>query len=164
MKTTAKPSAIYAGTFDPITYGHLDLVQRGLKIFNRIIVAVAANESKRPLFSVDERVDMIRSAIGGRARVSVEAFDGLVVDFAKKRKINVLLRGVRMLSDFEYEFQMALTNRKLAPSIETVFLMPHESYAYLTSRLIKETALLGADIRAYVPPYVHRCLKAKIRA
>jgi pantetheine-phosphate adenylyltransferase len=154
--------AIYPGTFDPITYGHIDLIDRGLKIFDRIIVAVASNEPKAPLFTVEERVEMIRKSLGPRRRVEVEAFSGLTVAYARKRGARVIVRGVRMLSDFEFEFQMALTNRKLDGGIETIFLMPNESYAYLTSRLIKETALLGADVRTFVPPYVYRCLKAKI--
>ncbi len=154
-------AAVYPGTFDPITYGHLDLVERGLKIFDRIVIAVATNEPKQPVFSIEERLDMIRKTAGRKKGVEVDSFDGLVVDYARQKKISVLMRGVRMLSDFEYEFQMALTNRKLNPRIETIFLMPNESYAYLTSRLIKETALLGADVRAYVPPYVYACLKAK---
>lgn len=157
-------AAVYPGTFDPITYGHLDLIDRGLKIFSRIIVAVAENEPKQPLFSIEERLEMIRRSVGKRKNVEVDRFNGLIVEYARKKGAHVLMRGVRMLSDFEYEFQMALTNRKLEPGIETIFLMPNESYAYLTSRLIKETALLGADVRAYVPPYVFRCLQAKIVA
>ena len=155
-------AAIYPGTFDPITYGHVDLVKRGLKIFEKIIIAVASNEPKQPLFTVEERMEMIRRSVGKGANVEIDSFDGLIVDYAKKKKVPVLIRGVRMLSDFEYEFQMALTNRKLNPGVETIFLMPNESYAYLTSRLIKETALLGADVRPYVPPYVYACLKAKV--
>lgn len=154
--------AIYPGTFDPITYGHIDLIKRGLEIFDRIIVAVASNEPKNPLFSLEERLEMVRDSVGKSSKIQVEAFDGLIVDYAVRKKIRVLVRGVRMLSDFEYEFQMALTNRKLNNKIETIFLMPNESYAYLTSRLIKETALLGADVRPYVPPHVYRRLKAKI--
>ena len=154
--------AMYPGTFDPITYGHIDLIERGLKIFDRVIVGVAVNEPKQPLFSAAERVDMVRRTIGRKKNIEVETFKGLVVDFAKQKKVTVLMRGVRMLSDFEYEFQMALTNRKLNPNMETIFLMPNESYAYLTSRLIKETALLGADVRTYVPPYVYDCLQSKI--
>lgn len=154
--------AVYPGTFDPITYGHIDLIRRGLEIFDRVIVAVAENEPKKPLFDVDERVDMVRKALGKTPNVRVETFGGLVVEFAKKHKAQVLMRGVRMLSDFEYEFQMALTNRKLNGKIETIFLMPNESYAYLTSRLIKETALLGADVRPYVPKHVYERLQSKI--
>lgn len=156
-----KTLAICPGTFDPITYGHLDLIDRGVRLFDRIIIAVAATSSKDALFTIEERLDMIRRTVKKTTRIRIESFEGLVVDYAKKNKASVLLRGVRMLSDFEYEFGMALTNRKLASSIETVFLMPNESYTYLSSRLIKETALLGADVRPYVPPYVYRCLKKK---
>ena len=159
---TKERIAVYPGTFDPITYGHIDLIRRGLEIFDRVIVAVAENEPKRPLFDVEERVDMIRKSLGKTRHVSVETFGGLIVEFARKNKATVLMRGVRMLSDFEYEFQMALTNRKLNARIETIFLMPNESYAYLTSRLIKETALLGADVRPYVPKYVYERLRSKI--
>ena len=159
----SKRIAIYPGTFDPITYGHIDLLERGLEIFDKIIVAVASNEPKEPLFSVEERVQMICRSIGRRAHVSVETFQGLIVDYARRRKVRVIMRGLRMLSVFEYEFQMALTNRKLNRNVETIFLMPNESYTYLTSRLIKETALLCADVRPYVPPYVYSCLKAKVK-
>ena len=156
-------SAMYPGTFDPITYGHLDIIDRGLKIFDKVIVAVAASQGKQPLFTVEERLDMIRNAAGRTKRVEAEAFDTLVVRYARRKKAQALLRGVRMLSDFEYEFQMALTNRKLDPDIETIFLMPNESYAYLTSGLIKEIASMGGDVSAYVPSYVNRKLKAKYR-
>lgn len=154
--------AIYPGTFDPITYGHIDLIERGLKIFDKVIVAVASNEPKDPLFSVKERVHMIQHTLGRKKNLEVDFFEGLIVDYAQRKHVSVLMRGLRMLSDFEYEFQMALTNRKLNAHVETLFLMPHESYSYLTSRLIKEAALLGADVRSYVPPLVYRCLKEKI--
>jgi len=157
-------AAVYPGTFDPITYGHIDLIRRGLQIFDRVIVAVAENEPKKPLFTTEERVDMIKKSFGRTPKIGVETFDGLIVEFARKKKIGVLMRGVRMLSDFEYEFQMALTNRKLNNRIETIFLMPNESYAYLTSRLIKETALLGADVRSYVPKHVYERLQSKKRS
>ncbi len=147
--------AICPGTFDPVTYGHLDLIDRALKIFDRVIVAVAENAGKDPLFSLEERLDMVRNATAKKPAVSVETFDGLVVEYAMKKGAAALIRGVRMLSDFEYEFQMALTNRKLEPRVETLFLMPNESYAYLTSRLIKEIAKNGGETRSYVPKYVH---------
>jgi len=155
--------AICPGTFDPITYGHIDLIDRSLKIFDKVVVAVAGNYEKTPLFTLEERVDMIQKSIGRKPRVSVDAFDGLIVDYAHRRKAQALIRGVRMLSDFEYEFQMALTNRKLNDKIETIFLMPNESYAYVTSRLIKEISAMGGDVGSYVPPYVHQRLKAKLR-
>ena len=151
---------IYPGTFDPVTYGHIDLIKRALGIFDHVLVAVASEGSdKSSLFSVEERLSFLKKAtrsLGGRVRVL--SFDGLVVKFARKQGATTMIRGVRMLSDFEYEFQMALTNRKLASDIETIFLMPHESYAYLSSRLIKEIARLGGDIRAFVPAFVGSAL------
>ena len=147
--------AICPGTFDPITYGHLDLIDRALKIFDRVIVAVAENAGKDPLFSLEERLDMVRNVTAKKRNVTVETFDGLIVEYAMERGALALIRGVRMLSDFEYEFQMALTNRKLEPRVETLFLMPNESYAYLTSRLIKEIAKNGGETRSYVPKFVH---------
>jgi len=149
----ASTVAVYPGTFDPVTYGHLDLIDRALTLFDRVRVAVAANPGKQPLFSAQERVALLRRAIRRRG-VTVEPFDGLVVDYARRHGARIVLRGLRMLSDFEYEFQMALTNRKLDAGVETLFLMPSESYAYLSSRLIKEAVSLGADVRAFVPPFV----------
>jgi pantetheine-phosphate adenylyltransferase len=139
-------------------------VQRALRIFDRVIVAVASEHTdKRPLFSLDERISLLRRAVRPWAsRVTVEPFDGLVVDFARKKGADTMIRGVRMFSDFEYEFQMALTNRKLSPNIETMFLMPHESYAYLSSRLIKEVASLGGDIRSFVPSFVRSEIRKKL--
>ena len=154
----ASSIAIYPGTFDPVTYGHLDLITRALTMFDRVRVAVAANPEKLPLFPVQERVALLAQALRRRRGVTVEAFDGLVVAYARQHQARVVLRGLRMLSDFEYEFQMALTNRKLDPGVETVFLMPSESYAYVSSKLIKEAASLGADVRAFVPPFVARRL------
>ncbi|MFA4988263.1 MAG: pantetheine-phosphate adenylyltransferase [Candidatus Omnitrophota bacterium] len=154
--------ALYPGTFDPVTNGHIDLICRAREIFNKVIVAVAYNPHKKPLFSVEERVGMLKKATAGIEGVSVRSFDGLVVDFAHKMKAGVLVRGVRMLSDFEYEFQMALTNRKLAGDIETIFLMPHESYSYLSARLIKEAASLGADFSDFVPDFVAQALRKKL--
>ncbi len=155
--------AIYPGTFDPVTYGHIDLIKRALEIFPDLVVAVALNPHKKPLFSVRERMAMIKRATQGLNGIEVDSFEGLVVDYARSRKSRVLIRGVRMLSDFEYEFQMALTNRKLAPSIETIFLMPHEAYSYLSSRLLKEAVQLGADVSSFVPGYVASALKKKLR-
>jgi pantetheine-phosphate adenylyltransferase len=155
--------AIYPGTFDPITYGHIDLIKRALGIFPEVVVAVAHNPEKGPLFSVKERVGMVKEATKGLGNVAVEDFNSLVVDFAHSKKINVIIRGLRMLSDFEFEFQMALTNRRLAPNIETIFLMPSESYSYLSSRLLKETAALGADLSNFVPVFVEKKLREKLK-
>jgi pantetheine-phosphate adenylyltransferase len=155
--------AIYPGSFDPVTNGHIDLMERACRIFDRVIVAVANNQQKSPLFSIDERVAMIQQATKKLKNLQVEAFDGLVIEYARKKKINVLIRGLRMISDFEYEFQMALTNRRLAPLIETVFLMPSEHYSFLSSTLLKEAASLNADISSFVPKFVELRLKARLR-
>lgn len=153
--------AIYPGTFDPVTYGHIDLIKRAQEIFSDVIVAVAHNPHKNPLFSVEQRLAMLKKATVDLKGVEVIEFDGLVIDFARKHKARVLIRGLRMLSDFEYEFQMALTNRKLAADIETIFLMPHESYSYISSKLLKEAASLGADLSSFVPDFVKKALKEK---
>lgn len=155
--------AIYPGSFDPVTYGHIDLIKRAQQIFSEVIVAVAHNTQKKTLFSVKERVRMLEKAVEGLPGVTVDSFDGLVIDYARRKKNNVIIRGLRMLSDFEYEFQMALTNRKLSPDVETIFLMPQESYSYLSSKLLKEAASLGADISAFVPDYIAGALKKKLR-
>ena len=154
--------AVYPGTFDPVTYGHIDLIKRAQEIFPKVIVAVAHNPHKNPLFSVKERVAMLRRATKNLKGIEVLEFEGLVVDYARKHKAKVLIRGLRMVSDFEYEFQMALTNRKLAADIETIFLMPHESYSYLSSKLLKEAASLGADLSSFVPDFVGKALKEKL--
>ena len=153
---------IYPGTFDPITYGHLDLIERACRIFSYVLVGVAVNPQKRPLFSIEERVEMVKEVTRGFPKVEVEAFNGLLVDFARKKGIKIILRGVRAISDFEYEFQMALSNRKLAPEIETVFMMPKENYSFLSSKIIKEAAALGADLKEFVPPLVEKRLKEKL--
>jgi pantetheine-phosphate adenylyltransferase len=156
-------AAIYPGTFDPVTNGHIDIIKRARETFSEVVVAVAHNPHKNPLFSVKERVAMLKKATSGMQGVEICDFDGLVVDFARKRKAKVLVRGLRMLSDFEYEFQMALTNRKIAPAIETIFLMPHESYSYLSAKLLKEAVSLGADMSCFVPDFVEKALKEKLR-
>jgi len=156
-------TALYPGTFDPVTNGHIDLIKRAHEIFQDVIVAVAHNPHKKPVFSVKERVAMLKQATLGMEGVTVTHFDGLVVDFARQMKVGVLVRGLRMLSDFEYEFQMALTNRKLAGDIETIFLMPHESYSYLSAKLIKEAAILGAELSEFVPDFVAKALQKKLR-
>jgi pantetheine-phosphate adenylyltransferase len=154
--------AIYPGSFDPVTYGHIDLIKRAKEAFSELVVAVAHNPQKNPLFSVKERVEMLKKATAGMPGVTVEDFSGLVIDYAKKNKTRILIRGLRMISDFEYEFQMALTNRKLAPQIETIFLMPQESYSYISSKLLKEAASLGADLSSFVPDFVEKALKKKL--
>ncbi|MBU0709255.1 MAG: pantetheine-phosphate adenylyltransferase [Candidatus Omnitrophica bacterium] len=156
-------AAIYPGSFDPVTYGHIDLIKRAQEIFSEVIVAVAHNPLKNPLFSVQERIEMLKKATADLKGVEIVDFDGLVVDFARKRKAKVLIRGLRMISDFEYEFQMALTNRKLSEQVETIFLMPHESYSYISSRLLKEAASLGADLSHFVPDFIDLALKDKLR-
>lgn len=161
MKKTR--TAIYPGTFDPVTYGHIDLIRRASKIFDKVIVAVAHNKSKGVLFSVEERVAMLQDAVKGIPNIIIDDFDGLVVAYAKKRGSNVMIRGLRMISDFEYEFQMALTNRKLAGDIETIFMMPHEDYSYVSSKLIKEAASLGADVSKFIPKKAAASLLKKVR-
>ncbi len=155
-------SAIYPGSFDPVTYGHLDVIKRATRIFDEVIVAVANNTQKKPLFTIDERIQMLKEAAKDIKGIRIEAFDGLVIEFARKNKINVLIRGLRMISDFELELQMALTNRRLAENIETIFLMPSEGYSFLSSTLLKEAASLGADISSFVPDFVGRKLKERL--
>ncbi len=154
--------AVYPGTFDPVTYGHLDVIKRAASLYDKVFVAIAPSREKAPLFSIEERVEMMREAVAEYDNVEVENFDGLVVEYAKRRSTGVVLRGLRMISDFEYEFQMALTNRKLAPEIETVFMMPNESYSYLSSKLIKEVAILGADTSMFLPANVEKKLREKM--
>ena len=154
--------AIYPGTFDPVTYGHIDLIQRARKLFDEVIVAVAHNPGKAPMFTVEERVQLLRQATRSMRGVTIDHFDSLVVQYVRRKNCRVMIRGLRMLSDFEYEFQMALTNRKLAGDVETIFMMPSESYAYISARLIKEAAALGANLSAFVPPFVARALRQKL--
>ena len=154
--------AIYPGTFDPVTFGHIDLIKRALEIFDGLIVAVADNSRKKTLFSKEERVGMLKKATAGLEGVIVDDFSGLVTNYAKKKKIDVILRGIRAFSDFEYEFRMALTNRKLMPDIETMFLMPSEEYSYFSSNLIKEAASLGGDVSSFVPDFVAQELKKRL--
>ncbi|QDE68468.1 MULTISPECIES: pantetheine-phosphate adenylyltransferase [Myxococcus] len=152
--------AIYPGSFDPLTNGHLSLIQRSLKMFDRLIVAIAVNPKKTPLFSEDERRTLIREAIQDD-RVEVDAFHGLLVDYVRRRNAGVIVRGLRAVSDFEYEFQLANMNRKLAPDVETVFMMTGEDYFYISSNLVREVASFGGDVTGLVPPNVHEGLKAK---
>jgi pantetheine-phosphate adenylyltransferase len=154
--------AIYPGTFDPPTNGHLDLVSRGAKIFDELVVAVLRNTSKgTPLFTTEERAEMLREVTAPLGNVTVETFDGLLVDFARVKQASAVLRGIRAISDYEYEFQMAMMNRKLDPSLETVFMMPAEKYTYVSSRLIKGVYQLNGDISELVPPLVLRRLQEK---
>lgn len=155
--------AIYPGTFDPVTNGHLDIIQRTTQIFSEVIVAVAANPHKPPLFTVKERKEMLQEATRNYPGIEIDSFEGLVIEFAKKKNIMILIRGMRMFSDFEYEFQMALTNRRLNQQIETIFLMPSEGNSFISSRLLKEAASLGADISSFVPQFVEWKLKERIK-
>jgi pantetheine-phosphate adenylyltransferase len=155
-------TAVYPGSFDPITYGHIDLIKRALSIFDKVIVAVADNSSKENLFSVKERVELIKNVTSNLKGVEVDSFKGLAVNYVRRKGSSVIIRGLRMISDFEYEFQMALTNRRLAADVETIFLMPSESYSYLSSKLIKEALSLGADISCFVPKPAEIALKKKL--
>ena len=154
--------AICPGTFDPITNGHIDIIKRAASIFDGVIVAVVKKSSKNARFSFEERLYLVKESVKGIKGVTVEGFDGLVVDFAAKKNIKAIVRGLRMISDFEYEFQMALTNRNLTDDIETLFLMPHPKYSYVSSRLIKEAVDLGADLKDLMPSVVRKALKEKI--
>ena len=156
--------AIYPGTFDPITYGHLDIIERGRRLFDRIIVAILENAEKQPLFSIEERVELIREATAGSPNVSVDTFSGLLVEYVRRSGAHVIVRGLRALSDFEYEFQMALMNRRLDAGVETVFMMPAEAYSYLSSRLVKEVAFLGGDVSGLVPPAVAKAITERVAA
>jgi len=154
--------AIYPGSFDPVTNGHLDLIERGEKMFDLLIVAVLQNVGKKALFSVSERVEMLREVTKQWSGVEVDVFDGLLVDYARKRGAGVILRGIRAVSDYEYELQMALMNRKLEPRLETVFMLPGLTYSYLSSKLVREIAQLGAPLNGLVPPIVEERLRAKV--
>jgi len=150
--------AVYPGMFDPIHNGHLDLIQRSLRIFDELIIAVVANPAKEPLFPVNLRLEMIDEATGGLSNLRITSFDGLLIDLVARERADVIVRGIRAVSDFEYEFQMALMNRKLRDTVETVFMMPHERYTYISSRLIKEVASFGASVTGMVPPLVEKRL------
>jgi pantetheine-phosphate adenylyltransferase len=155
--------AIYPGSFDPVTFGHLDVIGRALRLFDEVVVAAAPSEGKNPLFSIDERMALIRASLPDEPRLKVKKLDGLLVDFVKAEAAQVVVRGVRAVSDFEFEFQMALMNRRLAPEVETMFLMPKEDYSYLSSRIVKEVARLGGDISGVVPEPVRQALRSKFR-
>jgi pantetheine-phosphate adenylyltransferase len=159
MKTSV---AIYPGSFDPVTNGHLDLIGRGEKMFDQLIVAVLKNTEKQPLFSVSERVEMLRDVTKPWNSVEVDVFEGLLVDYARKRGAAVILRGIRAISDYEYELQMALMNRKLEPRLETVFMLPGESFSYLSAKLVREIAQLGGPLTGLVPAVVEQRLRSKV--
>jgi pantetheine-phosphate adenylyltransferase len=155
--------AIYPGSFDPVTNGHLDVIERARKLFDEVIVAVAHNDQKQPFFSLEERLELLQKAIGDRDHVKVEPLDGLLVDFAIAKESTAVIRGLRAISDFEFEFQMALMNRKLEATVETIFLMPKEEYTYLSSRIVKEIARLGGDISQFVPACVAQAFGKKLK-
>jgi len=153
--------AIYPGSFDPVTNGHLDVIDRARKLFDEVIVGVAHNDQKHPLFSLEERLDLLKGALGKIRNVEIAPLDGLLVDFAIARRATAVIRGLRAISDFEFEFQMALMNRKLEATVETIFLMPKEEYTYLSSRIVKEIASLGGDISSFVPVCVAKALRRR---
>ena len=155
--------AIYPGSFDPVTNGHLDVIDRARKLFDKVIVAVAHNDQKQPLFTLDERLAFLQGTIGKVENVEIAPLDGLLVNFAVAREATAVIRGLRAVSDFEFEFQMALMNRKLEAEVETIFLMPKEEYTYLSSRIVKEIARLGGNVAEFLPPQVAAALRAKLR-
>jgi pantetheine-phosphate adenylyltransferase len=154
--------AIYPGSFDPLTFGHVDVIERSARLFERVVVAILTNPGKSPLFTVEERIEIMNGILKPRfANVEVDVFHGLLVDYARQKKSQVIVRGIRAVSDYEYEFQMALMNRRLAPGIETVFMVPAENYSYLSSRLVKEIAELGGSVTGLVPEIVEERLKQR---
>jgi pantetheine-phosphate adenylyltransferase len=155
-------TAIYPGSFDPITNGHLDLIQRGSRMFDRLIVSILRNDAKQPLFTVEERMEMLRDVLCVYSNVEIDSFGGLLVDHASARGATVLLRGIRAISDYEYELQMALMNRRLRPEIETIFMMANEAYSFISSRLVKQVFSLGGDIKGLVPPSVEARLNTRL--
>jgi len=156
-------TAIYPGSFDPLTNGHLDVIQRAAKLFDRVVVAVAKNDSKQPLFTQAERLALVRQAVGHLPHVEADSFDGLLIEYVKHRKAQAIVRGLRAVSDFEFEFELALMNRKLNENIEAIFMMPKDTYTFLSSRIVKEIARLGGDVSAFVPRHVEAALKRKLK-
>jgi pantetheine-phosphate adenylyltransferase len=155
-------TVIYPGSFDPLTNGHLDVVQRATKLFDKVIVAVAKNDSKNPLFSLAERLELVQSCVKHLPNVEADSFDGLLVSYVEKRSAQAIIRGLRAVSDFEFEFQLALMNRKLNERVETIFMMPKDTYTFLSSRIVKEIASLGGDVSSFVPPTVQKALMARL--
>jgi pantetheine-phosphate adenylyltransferase len=155
-------TVIYPGSFDPLTNGHLDVIQRATKLFDLVVVGVARSESKHPLFTQDERLQMVEQAVRGLPHVEAESFDGLLIEYVERRSAQAVIRGLRAVSDFEFEFQLALMNRKLNERIETLFMMPKDTYTFLSSRIVKEIASLGGDVSAFVPAHVQAALNAKL--
>jgi pantetheine-phosphate adenylyltransferase len=158
-----KRRAVYPGSFDPVTNGHIDLIHRSAALFDQVVIAILGNTDKTPLFTIEERVEMLESVVRNRRNVSVTTFSGLLVDFVERIGASVIVRGIRAVSDYEYELQMALMNRRLSSRVETVFMMPAETYSYLSSRLVKEISLLGGSVRGLVPPAVERRLAQKYK-
>ena len=156
-------TAIYPGSFDPLTNGHLDVIQRAAKLFDRVIVAVAQNDSKQPLFTLAERLALVKAAIKHLPQVKADSFDGLLIEYAARQKAQAVVRGLRAVSDFEFEFQLALMNRKLDENIEAIFMMPKDTYTFLSSRIVKEIARLGGDVSPFVPPHVKTALAKKLK-
>ena len=154
-------TVIYPGSFDPLTNGHLDIIQRAARLFDRVIVAIASSESKNPLFTLEERVELARLVISSMPNVEVDSFDGLLISYVAQRKGHAVIRGLRAVSDFEFEFQLALMNRKLDERVETIFMMPKDTYTFLSSRIVKEIARLGGDVRPFVPDLVEAALRRR---
>jgi pantetheine-phosphate adenylyltransferase len=161
VKVILMRTAIYPGSFDPVTNGHLDVVRRAAKLFDRVVVAVAKSDGKQPLFTLDERFALVKKAVPHLPNVEADAFDGLLIEYVVRRKAQTIVRGLRAVSDFEFEFQLALMNRKLNENIETIFMMPKDTYTFLSSRIVKEIARLGGDVRTFVPAHVQAALARK---
>ncbi len=156
-------TAIYPGSFDPLTNGHLDVIQRAAKLFDRVVVAVAKNDSKRPLFTLAERLALVGAAVDRLPHVEADSFEGLLIEYVKRQKAQAIVRGLRAVSDFEFEFQLALMNRKLDENIETIFMTPKDTYTFLSSRIVKEIARLGGNVSSFVPPHVEAALRKKLK-
>lgn len=157
-------TVIYPGSFDPLTNGHLDVLQRATKLFDRVVIAIAKSDGKQPLFSLEDRLALVQESVRGLANVETDTFDGLLVEYVQRQSAQAVVRGLRAVSDFEFEFQLALMNRKLNDNFETIFMMPKDTYTFLSSRIVKEIARLGGDVSAFVPDHVRRALAAKLKA